>query len=103
MPTPTVPILLKSDARYLWVLKSKIFGQESTQRKFKKKAFDQLRFVNKCQNRTFKVNYQCQKSTEFFQKKKFHLLILKTEYQFRRQFFSKNFFFLTQFLNHFTF
>ena len=36
----------------------------------KKKTVDELWFVKKCQNRTFKVNFQCQKSTEFFQKKK---------------------------------
>ena len=46
-----------------WVPKSKIFGQESTYSK------DELRFIKKCQNRTFKVNFRCQKSTEFFQKK----------------------------------
>merc|ERR1712008_131028 len=27
-------------------------------------------FVKKCQNHTFKVNFLCRKSTEFFQKKK---------------------------------
>ena len=35
----------------------------------KKKSFDELRFVKKCQNRTFKVNFECQKLIEFFQKK----------------------------------
>ena len=41
-----------------WVLKSKLFGQEWTySKKFAlKKSFDELRFVKKCQNRTFKVN-----------------------------------------------
>ena len=33
------------------------------------KFVDELRFIKKCQNCTFKVNFQCQKSTEFFQKK----------------------------------
>ena len=32
---------------------------------------DELRFVKKCKNRTFKGNFQCQKSTDFFQKKSF--------------------------------
>ena len=57
----------------LW--KSKIFGQESTYSKdFFFKSVDELRFVKKCQNRIFKVNFQCQKSTEFnqiFSKKDF--------------------------------
>jgi hypothetical protein len=42
----------------------------------KKQAFwlrinilDELQFVKKYQNRTFKVNFRCQKSIEFFQKK----------------------------------
>ena len=33
------------------------------------KSVDELRFIKKCQNCTFKVNFRCQKSTEFFQKK----------------------------------
>ena len=37
---------------------------------FFKKSVDELQFVKKCQNRTFKVNFQCQKSTDIFQKKK---------------------------------
>ena len=36
---------------------------------FKKKSIDDLQFIKKCQNRTFKVNFQCQKWTKFFQKK----------------------------------
>ena len=54
-----------------WVLKSKIFGQESTYSRefFFKKSVDELWFFKKCQNCTFKVNFQCQKSTEFSQKK----------------------------------
>ena len=48
-----------------WVLKSKIFGQESTHTK----SVDELGFIKKCQNCTFKVNFQWQKSTEFIQKK----------------------------------
>ena len=55
----------------LWVLKSKIFAQEST---CSKKSYDDLRFVKKCRNRTFRVNFLCQKSTKFFQKK-IHLKI----------------------------
>ena len=51
-----------------WVLKSKIFGQESTYSKeFLLKKI--RRFIKKCQNCIFKVNFQCQKSTDFFQKK----------------------------------
>ena len=53
-----------------WVLKSKIFDQESTYSKdFFFKSVDELWFIKKCQNCIFKVNFQCQKSTEFFQKK----------------------------------
>ena len=37
-----------------------------------KKCVDELRFIKKCQNPTYKS--QCQKSTDFFQKK-FHLRI----------------------------
>ena len=33
------------------------------------KLVDELRFIKKCQNCTFKVNFGCQKSTDFFQKK----------------------------------
>ena len=59
------------------VIKIKLFGQESTQSRgsfLKKKSFDELQFVKKCQNCIFKVNFQCQKSTEFIQKK-IHLRI----------------------------
>ena len=54
-----------------WVLKSKIFGEESTYSReiFFKKFVDELWFIKKCQNCTFKVNFQCQKSTDFFQNK----------------------------------
>ena len=54
-----------------WVLKSKIFSQESTYSReiFFKKSVDEFWFIKKCQNCTFKVNFQCQKSTEFSQKK----------------------------------
>ena len=34
-----------------------------------KKPCNELWFIKKCRNRTFKVNFLCQKSTEFFQKK----------------------------------
>ena len=33
------------------------------------KSVDELWFIKKCQTCTFKVNFRCQKSTEFFQKK----------------------------------
>ena len=35
----------------------------------KKKIINELRFIKKCQNFNLKVNFQCQKSTDFFQKK----------------------------------
>ena len=52
-----------------WVLKCKIFAQESKCSKdfFKKKSYNELWFVKKCQNCTFKVNFLWQKSTDFFQ------------------------------------
>ena len=51
----------------------KIFGQESTYSKdFFFKSGDELWFIKKCQNCTFKVNFQCQKSTEFSHKKLRH-------------------------------
>ena len=51
-----------------WVLEIKIFGQEST---YSKEIvvfyeYNELRFVKKCQNCTFKVDFLCQKPTEFF-------------------------------------
>ena len=54
-----------------WVLKCKIFSQESTRSKENvlKKSCNELWFVKKCLNRTFKVNFLCQKSMEFFQNK----------------------------------
>ena len=56
-----------------WVLKCKIFAQESI---CSKESFlKQLWFIKICQNLTFKVNFLCQKSTEFFQIKKKHLRI----------------------------
>ena len=59
-----------------WVLKSKLFGHESTYSKdfFFFKSINELRFIKNCQNHTFKVNFRCQKSTECFQKI-FHLRI----------------------------
>ena len=53
------------------LLKSKIFGQESTYSKeiFFTKSVDELWLIKKCQNCTFKVNFLCQRSAEFFQKK----------------------------------
>ena len=54
-----------------WVLKRKIFGQESTYSReiIFKKSVAKLWFIKMCQNCTFKVNFQCQKSTDFSQKK----------------------------------
>ena len=55
-----------------WVLKSKNFSQEPTyilKEIFFKKTFDELRFVKKCQNRTFKANFGCQKLVRYFQKR----------------------------------
>ena len=58
-----------------WVLKSKIFGQESTYSKdFCFKSVDELQFTKKCRNFTFKVSFLCQKLTKCFQKK-IHLRI----------------------------
>ena len=34
-----------------------------------KQSCNELCFIKKCRNYTFKVNFLCQKSTEFFQKK----------------------------------
>ena len=56
-----------------WVLKSKV--QINILKGFFKKSFDELWFVKKCQNRTFKVNFWCQNQPNFF-KTKFHPGIL---------------------------
>ena len=56
---------------------------------FFQKSIDELWFIKKCQNCTFKVNILCQKLREFFQKKNI------SEYQFRRPFFVKKHFSLT--------
>ena len=50
---------------------AKIFAQELTCSKeiVLKQSCDELGFVKKCQNCTFKVNFLCQKSMEIFQKK----------------------------------
>ena len=55
-----------------WVLKCKSFAQESLCSKeiVSKQPCDELWFVKKGQNRTFNVNFLCQKSSEFFQKQK---------------------------------
>ena len=55
-----------------WVLKCKLFAQESTSSKeiVFRQSCDELGFVKKCRNCTFNVNCLCQKLTEFFQKKK---------------------------------
>ena len=55
-----------------------------TQHTQRKKSVNELRFIKKCQNHTFKVNFRCKKSTKFFQKK----IIWK--YQFGRPFSVKN-------------
>ena len=81
-PSPPPPFQILADQLTLdigsvvgfqrwWVLKGKIFAQESTWSKeiVLKQSCDELWFVKKCQNCTFKVNFLCQKSTEFFQKK----------------------------------
>ena len=54
-----------------WVLKCNIFTQELTCSKeiVLKQSCDELWFVKKCQNCTFKVNFLCQKSTKNFEKK----------------------------------
>ena len=54
-----------------WVLKARFLHKnQHAQRNFFLNN-PTMMFVKKCQNRTFKVNFLCQKSTEFFQKKKF--------------------------------
>ena len=54
-----------------WVLKSKLIGRDSTYSMefLFKRSSDELQFVKKCQNCTFKVNFRCQKSINVFQKK----------------------------------
>ena len=52
----------------------------------KKKSCNKLWFIKKCQNRTFDVNFRCQKSTKFFAKKKNNLRI---SIYLRDQFFSR--------------
>ena len=65
------------------------FAQESTCSKeiFFKQSCDELLFVKKCRNRNFKVNFYVKNRKNFFKKKFIY------EYQFRRQFLVKNFFF----------
>ena len=65
-----VNISLVVEIQRWWVLKSKIIGQESSYSKDFLKSVDELQFVKKGLNRTFKVNFGCQKSTDFFRKKK---------------------------------
>ena len=52
----------------------------------------------KCRNCTFKVNFLCQKSKDFFKKNHLRICINLGEHFLRKSFFSKN-----QFLNHFMF
>ena len=68
-----------------------MFGHESTYSKefVLKKSFDELRFVKKCENRTFKVNFLCQKSTEFYQKKISSKNINLGDHYLLKTFFSK--------------
>ena len=62
------------------ILENKVVQKlELEKNNFLKQSYNELWFVKKCRNRTFKVNFLCQKSTEFFQKK----IIYK--YQFRRE------------------
>ena len=69
------PILLPTnissvvESKRWWVLKYNIFAQESTCTKEIVWEYWEHQFVKKCQNRTFKVNFLCQKSMDFFQKK----------------------------------
>ena len=56
----SVSINISSVVEFLrrWVLKSKMFGQESTYSKdFFFKSVDELKFIKKCQNCTFKLNF----------------------------------------------
>ena len=57
--------------QWWWVLKSKLFAQESTCSKETVVFWEygEHQFVKKCQNCTFKVNFGCEKLIEFFQKK----------------------------------
>ena len=57
------PVCQKVPKSYRQFSMSKIDGI------FSKKSYDDLRFVKKCRNRTFGVNFLCQKLTEFFSKK----------------------------------
>ena len=68
------------------VLKCKIFAQEYTCWKeiVLKQSCNELWFVKKCRNSTFKVNFLCQNQWNFFKKK------IIQEYQFRRPLFVKN-------------
>ena len=59
---------------------------------------DELWFVKKCQNCTFKVNFGRQNIIEFFQK-----IFLSKHINLGDHYLLKTFFFKTQFLNHFTF
>ena len=62
----------------------------NTQRKlFFKISVDELRFVKKCQNRTFKVYFGRQKLIKFFQKKKLSKDINLGDHYLLRKFFSK--------------
>ena len=56
---------------------------------FFSKSVDELQFVKKCENYIFKVNFGCQKSTEFLQKQNSFKNI-----DLGDQFLEKNFFFL---------
>ena len=66
------------------------FKEESTCSKdFFKQSYNELWFVKKCQNRTFKVNFGCQKLIEFFQKKILSKNINLGDHYLLKTFFSK--------------
>ena len=56
------------------------------------KSANELRFIEQCQNLTFKVNFWCQKSTEFFyEKKSLENINLGDHFLFKTFFSSLNF------------
>ena len=76
-------ISLVVEFQWWWVVNSKTFGQGSAYSKenLKKKSVNEWQFDKKCQNGTFRVNFWCQKSTEFKKKMNSNLgdqFLLKT-------------------------
>ena len=55
---------------------------------FFKQSYNELWFVKKCQNCTFKVNFPCQKLTEFFQKKNYLRISIQETIFCKKHFFS---------------